>query len=465
MTDYSRHSILDLGKMLRSGEVTSVELTTSALDRISAVDPLIHAFITITPERALADAARADAELDAGRDRGPMHGIPYGCKDIVDTAGIRTTCHSRLLETNIPENDAFVIERLTAAGAVLLGKLATNEFAFAGPGPDLPFPLALNPWNRKHYTGGSSAGSVAGIMAGYFRAAIGSDTGGSIRGPAGWVGTVGLKPTYGLVSRSGVFPLSWTLDHLGPLARNVEDAAVFLQVLAGHDPEDPGSAQTQLPDYVAGLDGGVEGLRVGVPRSWFSNAPGADPEVIEGIELSLAALRDAGAVVEDVELPDFALFGAVCRVLLTGEGYAVHRQWAAERLRDYAKCNQERLLVGCTISGAQITDALRVRRKLVDQVNAVFADYDVLATGTVLQTSPNLDEIVNPMGSASPMQTTPWNVTGHPALSLPVKLSKQGFPTSMQIVGRAFDEATVLRVARALESRLPWKDVDLPEVA
>lgn len=465
MTDFSSYSVLDLGRMLRAGDVTAVGLAEAALSRIDKIDPLIRAFITLTPERALQDAARADAELAAGQDRGLMHGIPYGMKDIVDTAGIRTTCHSRLLQDNIPTRDASVATQLTQAGAVLLGKLATNEFAFGGPGTDLPFPLALNPWNREHYTGGSSAGSVAGIMAGYFRVAVGSDTGGSIRGPASWVGTVGLKPTYGLVSRRGVFPLSWSLDHLGPLARTVDDAAALLQAMSGYDADDPGSVNVTVPDYVAAAGRGVEGLRVGVPRRWFADAAGPNPDVLEGIEMALDALRDAGAIVDDVELPDVALFAAVCRLLLTGEGYAVHRQWAASRLRDYAKINQERLLIGCTITGAQLSDASRVRRKLIDDVNAVLGRYDVLLTATTLQTSPRLDAIANPMGSASPMQTAAWNVTGHPALSLPVRLASNGFPTSVQIVGRAFDEATVLSIAKALEERLPWRSVALPEVS
>jgi len=464
MNELLTTDIASLGRMLRKGQVSSVEITEAALTRMADVEPAIHAFITTTPERAMEDARRADADLRAGKDRGPLHGIPTGIKDIYDTAGIRTTCHSRLLMDNVPTTDSTVVSALKEAGTVLLGKLATNEFAFAGPGFDLPFPLALNPWNLDHYTGGSSAGSVAAIMAGIMRFSPGSDTGGSIRGPAAWCGTVGIKPTYGRVSRHGVFPLSWTLDHCGPLGRTVEDTALALQAMAGHDSADPGSADVPVDDYAAALSQPVKGMRIGVPYHWFMNAPNADPEVLSGIELAIEQLGKAGCIIEEIRLPDFGLFAAAARVLLTGEGWAVHRQMAKDRLNDYAQCNVGRLIVGSTISGAQIVDAQRVRRMLTDQVNEVFNRVDVILTATVLETSPRFDAIANPMGSASPMQTTPANVTGHPALSLPVKLTKAGFPTALQLIGRPFDEPHVFTVAAELERRLPWKDVALPEL-
>lgn len=465
MTDVLNLSITELGRRLRARQISSVEITQAALTRIAEVEPRIHAFITATPERALDDARQADAELAQGTDRGPLHGIPYGIKDIYDTAGIRTTCHSRLLMDNVPATDSAVVERLRQGGAVLLGKLATNEFAFAGPGFDLPFPLALNPWSLDHYTGGSSAGSAAAIIAGVMRFSPGSDTGGSIRGPSAWCGTVGLKPTYGRVSRRGVFPLSWTLDHCGPLGRTVEDTAIALQAMAGHDPADPGSADMPVGDYAAALKAPAAGMRIGVPYHWFAQAKHADPEVISGIELAIAELRKAGTEIKEIRLPDFALFAAVARVLLTGEGFAVHRHNAIARLNDYAEINVGRLIVGATISGSQIIDAQRIRRMLVDQVNEVLGDVDAILGATVLQTAPRLDEIANPMGSASPMQTTPANVTGHPALSLPVHLTRAGFPTALQLIGRPFDEVRLFTIAQRLEERLPWKDVALPKVA
>src|SRR3954463_3890776 len=236
-------SIAEAGRALRAGTVTSVALTQHALARIAALDPLLHAFVLVTQELALADAERADRELKSGIDKGPLHGIPYALKDIYETAGIRTTCHSKLLLDHVPTADCVVEAKLKAGGAVLLGKLATHEFAFGGPSFDLPFPPARNPWHLDHFTGGSSSGSGAAVAAGFTRMAMGSDTGGSIRGPAFYCGVVGLKPTYGRVSRRGVFPLSYTLDHIGPLAWTVEDVALTMQVIAGHDPLDPGSAE------------------------------------------------------------------------------------------------------------------------------------------------------------------------------------------------------------------------------
>ena len=238
---------------LRAGTLHSTALTEHALARIAALDPLLHSFVLVTRERALADAERADRELTAGIDKGPMHGIPYGLKDIYDTAGIRTTCHSKLLVDNVPGEDSVVEAKLKAGGAVLLGKLATHEFAIGGPSFDLPFPPARNPWHVDHFTGGSSSGSAAAVAAGFTRVAMGSDTGGSIRGPAFYCGIVGLKPTYGRVSRRGVFPLSYTLDHCGPLTWTVEDAALSLQVIAGHDPQDP-AIMSWTPASLRGID-------------------------------------------------------------------------------------------------------------------------------------------------------------------------------------------------------------------
>src|SRR5438105_9171892 len=266
------HSIAEAAALLRSGTITAMALTAHALDSIKAIDPLISSFITLTAEAALKDAAAADANFASGIDKGPMQGIPHALKDIYATAGIRTTCHSKLLLDNIPRQDSVVAAKFKAQGAVLLGKLATHEFALGGPSFDLPFPPARNPWDRDHVPGGSSSGSGAAVAAGLVRMAMGSDTGGSIRGPAGYCGTVGLKPTYGLVSRRGVFPLSYTLDHCGPLSWTVEDSAIAMQVIAGFDPQDPGSADVPVPDFRAKLDRGVQGLRLGLPRHWFAKA-------------------------------------------------------------------------------------------------------------------------------------------------------------------------------------------------
>ncbi len=450
-------SIAGMGRQLRSGQVTSEALTRAALDRVAAVDGALHAFITITAERALEDARRADAAFAAGQDAGPMQGIPYALKDIYDTAGIRTTCHSRLLEHNVPAADCAVAQKLAAGGGVLLGKLATHEFAIGGPSFDLPFPPARNPWNPDCITGGSSSGSGAAVAAGAVRMAMGSDTGGSIRGPAAYCGTVGIKPTYGRVSRRGVFPLSYTLDHAGPLTRSVMDAAITLRVIAGHDPLDPASADEPVDDYLSGLEGGVSGLRLGVPRAFFAAAPATAPDMLAAFDRACHALREAGATVEDVTLPDYALFNACGRAILAAEAFAVHESDLRSRLAEYGAITQQRLLLGACVTGPDLVQAFRARRELTDTVNGTLGRYDALLTASALAEAPRFDAVPDPNRSAiAPMQTISFNVTGHPALSVPTGKGTTGLPLSLQVVGRPFDEAMVLRVARAIELATGW---------
>ena len=327
MTALHALSIAQAGAALRDGSVTSVALTEDALARIAAIDPSLDSFITVTAERARADAAAADAAFASGVDHGPMQGVPYALKDIYDTAGIRTTCHSKLRADTVPEADSVVAAKFKAAGGVLLGKLATHEFALGGPSFDLPFPPARNPWNRDHMPGGSSSGSGAAVAAGLVRMAMGSDTGGSIRGPAGYCGTVGLKPTYGLVSRRGVFPLSTTLDHCGPLSWTVEDSAISMGVIAGYDPLDPASADVAVPDFSGRLHEGVRGLRIGLPRHFYATAEGVSAEVVSAIDQAAETLGRLGATVEEITLPDYELFNACGRVIMFTE--ARHRDGPA----------------------------------------------------------------------------------------------------------------------------------------
>ena len=457
--------VAEMGRRLRAGEVSSEALARAALARVAAADGALHAFITVTAERALADARRADAELAAGRDRGPMHGVPYALKDIYDTAGIRTTCHSKLREQVVPGEDSAVAARLREAGGVLLGKLATHEFAIGGPSFDLPFPPARNPWNHEHFTGGSSSGSGAAIASGMTRIALGSDTGGSIRGPAAYCGIAGIKPTYGRVSRRGVFPLSYTLDHCGPLARSVEDAAICLQVVAGHDPLDPGSADAPVADFRAGLEAGVAGLRIGVPRHFFAKAEGATPEAVAAVDRVVALLREAGALVEDVALPDYALFNACGRVILASEAFAIHEADLRARLADYGRFAMQRFVVGATVTAADLVQAFRLRRELADGVDAALGRHDVLLTACTLAAAPRLDEMGDTTVRPSPVQALPFNVTGHPALSVPAGLGSTGLPLAVQVAGRAFDEATVLRIGRAIERLSGWEGVPFPQPA
>ena len=349
-------------------------------------------------------------------------------------------------------------------GAVLLGKLATHEFAIGGPSFDLPWPPARNPWNLDHITGGSSSGTGAAIAGGILRMGTGSDTGGSIRGPAAWCGTAGIKPTYGRVSRRGVFPLSWSLDHTGPLGRSVEDCAIALQVIAGHDPQDPASADEAVPDFLAGLEKGVNGLRIGVPRAFFASAPLLEQPVLEGIDAAIAKLREAGATVEDVTLPDYALFGIAGRVIMLAEAFAIHQADLRARLADYAQKTSGRFLLGAALTAADYVEALRVRGELAAAVNAVLGRYDALLTACALTTAPRFDAVPDSLASTSPMQTIPFNVTGHPAMSVPVGLGPDHLPLSVQVVGRPFDEAMVLRIGRAIERLTGWERESLPAV-
>ena len=449
--------IATMGGQLRAGQVTSEALTRAALDQVAARDGALCAFITVTADRALADARRADAAFAAGQDAGPMQGIPYALKDIYDTAGIRTTCHSKLLEHNVPQADCVVAEKLAQGGGVLVGKLATHEFAIGGPSFDLPFPPARNPWDLDCITGGSSSGSGAAVAAGLVRMAMGSDTGGSIRGPAAYCGVVGIKPSYGRVSRRGIFPLSYTLDHAGPLTRSVSDAAIALQVIAGHDPLDPASADEPVDDYLGGLERGVAGLRLGVPRAFFADAPAVTPDMLAAFDRAVDALRAAGATVENVALPPYALFNACGRVILSAEAFAVHEADLRTRLADYGAITQQRFLLGACITAPDLVQAFRARRELTDAVNGALGRYDALLTASALAEAPRFDAAPDPNKSnTAPMQTIPFNVTGHPAMSVPTGKGAHGLPLSLQVVGRPFDEAMVFRVGRAIEVATEW---------
>lgn len=446
-------SILEAGRMLRAGALSSTTLAEAALARISALDGKINSFITVTPERAMADAARADADFAAGIDKGPMQGIPYALKDIFMTAGIRSTCHSKLLLDNTPDEDCVSGAKLAAGGGVLVGKTATHEFAYGGPSFDLPFPPARNPWDTDCIPGGSSSGSGAAVAANLVRMAMGSDTGGSIRGPAAYCGTVGLKPTYGLVSRRGVFPLSFTLDHAGPLAWTVGDAAAAMQVIQGFDPLDPASADVPEIDFLSGLDGGVAGMRFGAPRGFFEGKEGLDPEMLAAFEKALDTLRELGATVETVELPEYDLFNAAGRIILTSEAFAIHEKNLQERPLDYSRYGMMRMSAGAGLTAMDLVQALRARMKLSEAVNnGPLASYDALLTVLTFTPAPRFDSMDPSEPPAHSIHSMPFNVTGNPALSMPTGFSSGGLPLSIQIVGRPFDDAKVLRIGQALET-------------
>lgn len=455
-------SVRELGRKLRSRDMSAVELAQWTLDKAEASQRSLDAFIRILPEHAIAAAERADEELAAGTDRGPLHGIPYGAKDLFDIEGLPTTCHSRLGLDAVASADAAVVKRLTRGGAVLIGKLATHEFALYGPDPDLPFPPARNPWNRDHITGGSSSGSGAAIAGGVLRIALGTDTGGSIRSPASFCGTVGLKPTFGRVSRRGCYPLSWSLDHCGPLARTVGDAAAMLQVLAGFDVQDGDSSERSVDNYSAELDQPVTGLRIGIARSLLSSA---SDQTVEAVERTAASLRSEGAEVFDVETPPLRLFGTVVRALLLIEGHHVHQTNLRNRLDGFAPLSARRLALGAAYTAPDYLACLKARRLLAEAVSRALTGCDALLCATTPHTAPAFGSSPDPFDPAGPSMTNPFNVTGNPAIAVPVGLSPAGLPMSVQLVGKLFDEARLLRVAAAVERLSGWTTIAGPRLA
>lgn len=441
-----------------AGRLSPVALTEACLARISVHEPQLHAFIRLEREGALAAARRVEAEIKAGRWRGALHGIPFAHKDIYETAGIPTTCHSKLLQDYVPERDAFTVAKLAEAGIVMLGKLATHEFAIGGPSFDLPWPPARNPWAPEHFTGGSSSGTGASVSAGFVLGGTGSCTGGSIRLPAAYCGLAGIKPTYGLVSRSGIQPLAFTLDHAGPLAWTVEDCAILLQAMAGHDPTDPGSAKVKIPDYRAALSGGLQGIRIGVVRHFFERDTTVNGEVGAATEASLGVLSRLGASVRDVELPPLQDWNACGWAILISEAYSVHEPWLKSRYSDYGRNFRERVTLGAFFSAADYQAAIRLRRELNDTLARVMADVDLLVLPTTLTSAPRITE-VQPFGSfETPNFTMPFNVSGSPALALCNGFSASGLPLSLQIVGRPFEEALVLQAGHAYERATSWRD-------
>ena len=458
MTNLHWLGAAEAADLIRRKALSPVELTEALLSRIERHDPSLNAFITVTADQAMDMARAAEAAVARGETLGPLHGVPFGLKDIIDTAGIRTTCHSELLIDNVPGTDATVARRLQEAGGILVGKLSTHEFAIGGPAFDLPFPPARNPWNREMFPGGSSSGSGSAVAAGFLPAALGTDTGGSVRNPASMCGLVGIKATYGRVSRRGVFPLSYALDYVGPLTRTVADNALMLQAISGHDDEDPGSSDRPVPEFAAGLGNGIEGLRIGVIRHFYNRDMQAAPEMADGIEAALTVMRELGAEIVEVETHPLQDFSACNRIILLSEACAIHRRWLQERPQDYAAITRERLAAGLFLSGSDYVRANQWRRQLAADFDASMQTVDVAITASSMAPAFPMED-PEAVAREYPRQArTPFNVTGHPALALPIGFSHAGLPLSLQIIGRYWDEATVFRVAHAYEQATAWHD-------
>ena len=449
-------SIAEASKLIEQKEISPVELTKHFLDRIDDLNPQLNAYLTVTAGHALAQAREAEQEIMDGGYRGPLHGIPYALKDIYCTAGIRTTGHSRTRADFVPDFDATTVTKLNASGAVLLGKLSTHEFAHGGPSFDLPWPAARNPWNRDHITGGSSSGSGAGVAAGLMMGSLGSDTGGSIRNPAALCGLVGLKPTYGLVSRAGVYTNSFSYDHAGPMTWTVEDCAIMLGAIAGHDPLDPASANRAVPDYRAALTGSIKGLRIGVLRHLYEEDVPTQPAVKAAMEAAFDVLRGLGVVLEDVRIRNAHDYHDVKITGAESELYAVHEPVLRKRLADFGEDFLGRALGALLISSSDYVQASRQRRLMIAEMQPVYEKYDVLLTAAPGPAG-RLDawRTINFWEKTS--LTTPFNVLGGPALAQCIGFTDDGLPMSMQVAGRPFDDATVLRVAHAYEMATPWR--------
>jgi aspartyl-tRNA(Asn)/glutamyl-tRNA(Gln) amidotransferase subunit A len=456
-TELAFLTIAEAARLIERKQLSPVELTTALIRRAETLDPQINAYLLLTAERALDQARAAEREIMAGTYRGPMHGVPFGLKDIYSTAGIRTTGHSKICSDTVPSADATTVAKLYDAGAVLTGKLATHEFAHGGPSFDLPWPPARNPWNREHFTGGSSSGSGAAVAAGFVPGALGSDTGGSIRGPAALCGVVGLKPTYGLVSRSGVYTNSFSFDHAGPMTWTVEDCAIMLQVIAGHDPNDPASATHRVPNYRAALTSDIKGLRIGVVRHLHEDDCAVTLEVGAALEEAFGVFRSLGATLGDVRLRPAQDYYDVKVTIAESELLAVHEQALRTRAGDFGEDFLGRVLAAVLISGRDYVQAQRERRRMLAEMAPVYANYDVLVTATAGGPAPRLGTWRTIEFWRRASLTTPFNVTGGPALAQCIGFSSGGLPLSMQIVGRPFDDATVLRVAHAYEMVTPWR--------
>ena len=455
-SDLHELSIAEAARLIERRLLSPVELTQAYLQRIEAYDAQLNAYLLVTADRALDAARTAEAEISAGRYRGSMHGIPFALKDIYCTAGIRTTCHSRTRADYVPGFDATTVSKLYQGGAVLLGKLSTHEFAHGGPSFDLPWPAARNPWNLEHFTGGSSSGSGAAVAAGLAPGALGSDTGGSIRNPAALCGLVGLKPTYGLVSRSGVYANSFSYDHAGPMTWTVEDCAIMLQAIAGHDPKDPASAGRAVPDYRAGMAEGVKGLRIGVLRHLYEQDVPVPAALKTALDQAYDVLRGLGATIEDVRIRPAADYHAVKITGAESELLAVHEPVLRQRLNDFGADFLGRVLGALLISGADYMQASRQRRVMIDEMAPLYDRYDVLLTA-----GPGPAARLDAWRTINFWQrhsvTTPFNLTGGPALVQCIGFTDGGLPLSMQVVGRPFADAVVLRVAKAYEDATPWR--------
>ncbi len=452
-----RLTIQEAAPLIERRDISPVELTEAFLERIAELNPKLSAYVRVTDDLARVQAAKAEKEIKAGDYKGPLHGAPIALKDIYDTAGIPTTASSHIHVDRTPKADAVTTAKLAGAGAVLLGKLTTHEFAFGGPSWDLPTPPARNPWNTDCFTGGSSSGSGAATAAGLAMATMGSDTAGSIRMPAFFCGIAGLKPTYGRVSRRGVTPLAFSLDHCGPMTWTVADCALMMNALAGYDAKDPASANVPVPDYMATLGQGVAGKRIGLIRHFYDGDIKATAPVQDAMAASAKTFADLGAVVEEVTLPSLQDFHACNFIIMLAEAYAIHRETLTATPEKYGEIFRDRMMMASLVTGYDYVQANRMRTQLKAAVDKAFESYDYLITAGGPNPAPELKAMPKFYVFQNPLLTSPFDVSGHPALGVCNGFSDEGMPVGMQIIGRPFDEAGVLAAGAAFEAATPYR--------
>ncbi len=452
--------ISEVSKKIREGEISPLELVQATLERIESLNPRLNSFITIVEEQAIAEAKRATEAISVRRELGPLHGIPIGLKDLFHTKGIRTTSGSKAFRDFVPPTDATVVERLKRAGAIIVGKHNMHEFAMGGTNKGGFFGSAINPWDSSRITGGSSGGSAAAVAAQMCFAALGSDTGGSVRIPAALCGVVGLKPTYGRVSRNGVTPSSWSLDHVGPITRSVQDAAILLRVISGYDPADSTSSEAPIPDYEERILA-KKSYVVGIPNEFYFES--LDPDVEGVLSSALATLKGMGVKFKSVSIPFKDCVPTVVNILIS-EAYSFHRPWLRERGFDYGPNVQRSLLLGRTILAQDYLQSQRIRNWLAQTLSSIFRDgVDAIVTPSVAIPPPRLDEDEISIGGRSipifgelPRLLCLFNLTGFPALSIPCGFTSQGLPVSLQLASKPFAEEVVLQIGHRFQNETDW---------
>lgn len=456
------HSIARLGKMVRDKQLSPVELTQTYLDRIESLDGQLGAFITVMKEQALAQANEAERAIQSGDCKGPLHGIPIAVKDIIYTKGVLTSAGSKVLADHIPDKDSTIIERLNGAGAVLLGKLNLSEFAIGGT-IDHPFGTPRNPWNTEHSAGGSSSGSGVAVASGLCAGALGSDTGGSVRGPASFCGIVGIRPTYGRVTRHGVVPMCWSMDTIGPMTRTVEDCALMLKAIAGRDSRDASSANETVPDYSHSLQDGTQGLRIGLPKEMFE-FDGLDSETHDVVTRAVGVLEELGASSKEMTLPTSAHSGAVFVAIADVDAANFHAEWLRTRGDDYDWSTRTRLESATLTPASAYIKAQRARELIRRELMDALDKFDVIIMPTGPVPAPTIAASTGRPGGyyqgkldlGRRRYTSPAALAGLPALSVPCGFSRSGLPIGVQIIGKPFSEDLLFRVGHTYERAAGW---------